>query len=110
MALELHLMLVGQQRLTMSILTQFESWDTNALDALWSAEITAVGALAGRMSVVGDAILNTGFSADGSVALQECFLWAEDDSYELRGLLTQDGDVMGRWTLTLENESDDSLS
>lgn len=109
MSLELHLMLVGQQSLSMSILTEFEPWDDPSLDVLWSADVTAVGQLVGRMSVVGDAILSSGVSADGSVSLQECFLWVDDDTYELRGLLTQQGEVMGRWTLTLENQASESL-
>ncbi|GAB3439743.1 hypothetical protein [Insolitispirillum peregrinum] len=110
MELDLHLMLVGQQNLSVNIVTEFEPWDEGDLDTLWAADMTAVGGLVGRMSVVGDAILSSGVSADGSVSLQECFLWAEDDTYELRGLLTQQGEVMGRWTLTLENEDDSSLS
>jgi hypothetical protein len=98
---ELRLLLINQPDMVLSLSYAMEAPQDGDSDCFWSAESVPAGPLNGRMSVIGDAVVSVGFSDDGLHGLSEYMILTDDDTYESRGLITKEGDVLGRWAVTL---------
>jgi hypothetical protein len=98
---ELRLLLINQPDMVLSLSYAMEEPQEGEPDCFWSADSVPAGSLNGRISVVGDALVSVGFSDDGTHGLTETMILTDDDTYESRGLITKEGDVIGRWAVTL---------
>jgi hypothetical protein len=67
----------------------------------WESHTPTMGRMLGRFAVVGDSILSTFTSEDGSHAGAESLQMVEADRYLGRGVLYRNGDFFSAWVVEL---------
>jgi len=99
---ELRIALVDQPDMVFRNAYSFEPPSDSASEVYWTSSNPFLGDIAGRFTVVADAILSLGFAEDGHHILSETLMLTDDDTYEARGALSRDGETVGAWAVTLE--------
>jgi len=70
----------------------------------FKAENPKLGTLLGKLVIVGDSILATSSSEDGSIVAVEYLRMVDDTRYENRGFVLQENEKIASWELELQRE------
>ncbi len=99
---DLRIALIGQPDMVFHNAYSFEPPDEDSREVFWTNASPFAGEMAGRFTVIADAVLSLGFSEDGRHTLSETLMLTDDGTYEARGTLSREGETVGAWALTLE--------
>lgn len=106
---ELRITLVDQPDMVFHNAYAFEPPEADTREVYWTSVNPFLGSMAGRFTVVADSIQSLGFAEDGHHIIHETYMLTEDDTYEVRGALSRDGETVGSWAVTLEPLEVDGL-
>lgn len=106
---ELRITLVDQPDMVFHNAYTFEPPAPDDREVYWTSANPFLGTMAGRFTAIADSILSLGFAEDGHHIVNETYMLTEDDTYEVRGALSRDGETIGSWAVTLEPLEPDTL-